>query len=260
MYTNALPARLFCLLARKARTGVIFRRGPSKCVLLIRWNLENDTFQTGQWLKGRIYERRCDLSPSGEKLVYFAANHKPPLYSWTALSKPPWLTAIAFWPKGDCWNGGGMFESESELILNDPLQTMKLTPESDLGAVRVQGYISDRGEDATVHHKLLRRGGWELVQDWILQRGIKPPENQIQLSGLRENSTLTALLEERGLTWEQVENAWKSVDSYFEASGWTPDGMIAQQPEIWRKAHASEQLFLQCELHGIGRKGKIGMI
>jgi hypothetical protein len=111
MLMNAPPARLYCLLARNARMGVIFRRGPSRCVLLIRWNLANDTFQTGQWLKGRIYERRSDLSPSGEKLIYFAANHKPPLYSWTALSKPPWLTAIAFWPKGDCWNGGGIFES-----------------------------------------------------------------------------------------------------------------------------------------------------
>jgi hypothetical protein len=43
--------------------------------LLIKWHLKSDTFEIGQWFKGRIYERRCDLSPSGELLAYFAAKY-----------------------------------------------------------------------------------------------------------------------------------------------------------------------------------------
>ncbi len=57
-------AALYAILARDARTGVVFRRGPSRQVQLIRWDLRDDTFEHGQWFKGRIYERRCDLSPS----------------------------------------------------------------------------------------------------------------------------------------------------------------------------------------------------
>ena len=94
-----MKANLFVISARNAPCGVIFRRGPSKQVLLIKWNLRNDTFESGQWLKGRIYERRCDLSPNGEKLIYFAGNYRNqngPL-TWTAVSKAPYL---ALWRCG----------------------------------------------------------------------------------------------------------------------------------------------------------------
>src|SRR6516162_6940589 len=106
---ETMKANLFVILARNAPCGVIFRRGPSKQVLVIKWSLRNDTFEGGQWLKGRIYERRCDLSPSGEKLIYFAGNYRSkngPL-TWTAVSRTPYLTALAMWPKGDAWGGGG---------------------------------------------------------------------------------------------------------------------------------------------------------
>src|SRR5262249_25498999 len=53
-------------------------------------------------VQGRIYERRCDLTPAGDRLVYFAASFRQPLHSWTAISRPPYLTALALWPKGDC--------------------------------------------------------------------------------------------------------------------------------------------------------------
>ncbi len=39
--------RLFALLAREARAGVIFRRGPSKQVQLIHWDLRDDSFVHG---------------------------------------------------------------------------------------------------------------------------------------------------------------------------------------------------------------------
>jgi hypothetical protein len=68
--------------------------------LLALWHTDTDQFDEGQWLKARIYERRCDLSPDGKLLTYFAANHKQPYYSWTAISKPPFLTALALWSRG----------------------------------------------------------------------------------------------------------------------------------------------------------------
>ena len=68
--------RLFVLPARKSPLAAIFRRGPSNHVLLIQGNLDQDTFTPGQGFKGRIYERRCDLSPERDMLLYFAATCK----------------------------------------------------------------------------------------------------------------------------------------------------------------------------------------
>lgn len=102
------PPRLYCVFARDAPIAAIFRRGPSRHVQLIKWRTDEDTFEPGQWLKGRIYDRRADLSPDGQLLVYFAADHKylKGPATWTAVSKIPYLTALAFFPKGDCWAGG----------------------------------------------------------------------------------------------------------------------------------------------------------
>ena len=140
--------------------GVIFRRGPSKQVMLIKWNTKKDSFEPGQWFKGRVYERRCDLSPNGEFLIYFAAKQKPPLYSWTALSKPPYFTALALWPKGDCWNGGGWFINDKMIRLNHSALQAKLHPDFRAGPVKVVGYTEFGGEDDTVWHIVLARDGW----------------------------------------------------------------------------------------------------
>src|SRR5215831_4419387 len=100
MVEELSPCRLFVILAREASKAVIFRRGPSRWTQLILWDTQHDTFVYGQWFKGRIYERRCDLSPDGSKLIYFAAKWRKPLASWTAISTPPWWTAHALWPNG----------------------------------------------------------------------------------------------------------------------------------------------------------------
>jgi hypothetical protein len=60
------PARIYAIVAREADVAVVFRRGPSRQVRLLRWNLRTDEIEAGQWFKGRIYERRCDLAPMGK--------------------------------------------------------------------------------------------------------------------------------------------------------------------------------------------------
>jgi hypothetical protein len=121
------PCWLKVLLARKAPVGVIFRRGPSKWVQVIKWDTEKDAFEEGQWFHGRIYDERSDLSPSGRLMVYFAGKFNRQTlksnaytYAWTAVSKPPYLTALALWPKGDTYCGGGSFTTDRDLLLNHP--------------------------------------------------------------------------------------------------------------------------------------------
>lgn len=70
-----------------------------------------------QWLRERIYERRTDISSDGRHMIYFArgggARHAETRGPWTAVTRVPWLKAINLHGKGDCWNGGGLFTSNS---------------------------------------------------------------------------------------------------------------------------------------------------
>jgi len=52
------PCRLQFLLARRAPIAVIFRRGPSKWVQLIKWDTKTDSFEPGQWFHGHVYVGR----------------------------------------------------------------------------------------------------------------------------------------------------------------------------------------------------------
>jgi len=158
--------RLYAILARNSPFGVVFRRGPSKSVLLIGWNTSDDTFQRGQWLKGRIYERRCDLSPKGDLLLYFAASYRKPYYSWSAISRPPFLTALALWPKGDGWGGGGHFLSQNRIALNHRDSEMRLAEGFSHPSwlkVKQLGKRPGWGEDVPIWEERLERDGWTLV-------------------------------------------------------------------------------------------------
>ena len=119
-----VPCRLCGLLARDVPRAVILRRGPSRRVQLLLWSTDTDTFVEGQWFYGRIYEWGCDLSPDGKLFLYLARKAKTQerqmsrtTHKWTALSRPPYFTALALWPCGDSWNGGGMFLSHHSLWL-----------------------------------------------------------------------------------------------------------------------------------------------
>jgi hypothetical protein len=76
MHTKPFPARLHLLTARNSSNGIVIRRGPSKQVCILHWDRVNNLFTVSQWLKGRIYERRSDISLSGKYWIYFAMNGK----------------------------------------------------------------------------------------------------------------------------------------------------------------------------------------
>jgi len=120
--TKAKPlCRLFIIVARDAPVALILRRGPSKWYHLLRWRMDNDAFEAGAWFDGRIYEERCDLSPDGNLVVCFCHGgaYRPGYTdSWTAVSRAPWLHALALWPWGTTYGGGGRFLANRRLILH----------------------------------------------------------------------------------------------------------------------------------------------
>ena len=158
-------------MACDARVGVVIRRGPSKSVATLLWDRRTDEFKMGQWLKGRIYERRSDLSPDGKHFIYFAMNGKwdsETEGSWTAISRAPFLKAIALYAKGDCWNGGGLWISNGKYWLNEGhLRGEHKVLQDTTKVIRDPDYDPDEdygGECLGVYYHRLLRDGWKLVE------------------------------------------------------------------------------------------------
>jgi hypothetical protein len=179
---SQFPARLHVLLASYAPIGIVIRRGPSKYVATLLWNRNRDEFQLGQWLKGRIYERRSDLSPDGKHLIYFAMNGKwesETKGAWTAISRAPYLKAIALFAKGDCWHGGGLWTQKSSYWLNDGYGHKILQDTSSV--CRDANYCPTENYGAeclSVYYHRLQRDGWQWVErikvggPWKLEKDI----------------------------------------------------------------------------------------
>ncbi|HEY1955934.1 MAG TPA: hypothetical protein VGH28_09975 [Polyangiaceae bacterium] len=117
---NVAP-RLFVIMAADAPVAVVIGRGPSGWAQITLWDTACDLFTEGAWFRGRIFAEKCDLSPYGALFVYAAykGNRQKTSYtdSWTAVSRPPWLHALALWPMGTTYGGGGRFTGERRLVL-----------------------------------------------------------------------------------------------------------------------------------------------
>lgn len=122
MNDDASPCRIHVYLAREEPVGVVLRRGPSAWSRLSLWRTDTDTFEHGQWLHGRVYPRRCDVSPDGSLFCYFTfkATGAPDVDvdSWAAISRPPHFTALALWPIGTTYFAGGFFAGHRALFLS----------------------------------------------------------------------------------------------------------------------------------------------
>jgi hypothetical protein len=151
---KAPPPRLSVILAREAPVAVILRRGPAAWYHVIRWYTDQDRFESGAWFKGRLYEERCDLSPDGELLLYFAMQGSRFKTSykgtWTAVSRAPWLHALVLWPQGDAWGGGGRFVGPRKVALRTGLP---LTTHPDHPLVGLEAVNATAAEPGT---RLLR--------------------------------------------------------------------------------------------------------
>ena len=178
------PCRLSVFISRKSTTAVVLRRGPSAWAQLTLWDRKNDTFTHGQWFHGRVFERRCDLSPDGRLFIYFAAKHgRGPDRdgigeAWTAISRPPYFTALALWPNLGSWYGGGVFKTDKLVELDAscgldphpkfrPAPGLKVAPMAGATApweqrlVRDHWHLVERGFVTRTHRRVGARELWE---------------------------------------------------------------------------------------------------
>lgn len=167
MKKEKYPARLHVLIAHDSEKAVVIRRGPSKECCILGWDRKANTFSMSQWLKGRIYERRCDVSPSGKHWIYFAMNGKwesETKGAWTAIGKWPWLKAIELHVKGDCWQGGGLFLNDTEFWLNGDHGHTKLYGSSEIKQNKTYNPPNQYGgECLNVYYNRLQRDGWTII-------------------------------------------------------------------------------------------------
>ena len=202
---------------------------------MIRWDTSRDTFERGHWFHGRIYQRRCDLSPDGELFVYFAnkfnrhtIGDSEYTYAWTAVSRPPWLTALALWPKGDCWHGGGMFLGERRLALNHRPEAAIPHPKHKPRGLEVIPDPNATGEDDPLYSRRLDRDGWRLRQAWQVEYRGPPRHYETVIPELRArhrggNATGPAVVMERRLDGFRYRETF-SLDGIASDLGPTPAG------------------------------------
>ena len=106
------PPRLFGIPARDAPIVAVLRRGPSNWSHVGRWDLERGVYEPGAWIKANLYPQRADLSPDGRWLCYFTLKGPgawPPGWTFVAVSRLPWVSALAAWGTCGTWTRGAHF-------------------------------------------------------------------------------------------------------------------------------------------------------
>jgi len=161
-----------------------------------------------------MYPDRCGLSPDGNLLVYFAGKFRQRDqasgygYTWTAVSRPPYLTALALWPIGDTWGGGGVFVENQTLQIIAPV--LQHHPNHPPGRLRVS-IINDAGVKFYRAPNSLRKS----CGDFTLVCSPRTPEYD-EMEPSRRRKTFT------------IERANEGIIASFEAhwAGWDQRGRL----------------------------------
>jgi hypothetical protein len=227
--------RLRVVFARRSPVAAVFRRGPSRWTLVLRWDTRTDELTAGDWLHGRLYEEWSDLSPDGRLLVYFAANFSPRPQpwaleshhfragghpgsrpAWTALSVLPHLQPIGLWTKSDCWGGGGSFPDDDTVELSDLVglahqeiapRAVRVSAERLTPARRVhrRGWVHRSDDDAFVK---ARPNGTPGEPQTVLERRLAGVGRAEEWALLEPDGTRRALT---GLDWVDFDQRGRLV-------------------------------------------------
>lgn len=99
--------QLYAIRAVDAPVAVVIgHQGP--WFHIARWDLRTGKLAPGAWLRGRIYQRRCDVSADGSLFSYFAMKGGRAFH---AVSRVPWLTALALFHVDSTYHRGCHFEA-----------------------------------------------------------------------------------------------------------------------------------------------------
>ena len=115
--SEPLVPRIYCIPDPESRVAAVLERRPRKWWRIGRWDLTTGEYTRGAWFRGSLYPQRCDLSPGGRWLVYFALKPNsdwPAGETYIAISRLPWLKALAAWRETGTWTRGAYFVPERD--------------------------------------------------------------------------------------------------------------------------------------------------
>jgi hypothetical protein len=109
--------RLWFVIAKESPVAALLRIEPEKQARLIRWNLEDDTFEPGAQVEGRVYETACDVCPDGKLFAYSAIDEGG---AYLAVSRLPYFTPLARWNLAQEGPAGSVFLNRHGLRADTP--------------------------------------------------------------------------------------------------------------------------------------------
>src|SRR6266568_9246222 len=106
-----------------------------------------------------------DLSPDGSLFLYLARKAKTAeraqsayTHKLTAMSKPPYFTALALWSVGEAWDGGGIFLDNKTIWLCH--RSAKAHPDHRPRGLKIRASCE---RENFLQQSLLNR--WQLIQE-----------------------------------------------------------------------------------------------
>lgn len=223
------PARLHVIPAAGCDLALVLRRGPSRHVAACLWNRKHGSLELGQWLKGRIYEHRSDLSPDGRHMIIFAGNGQ---HWWTAISRAPYLRALAYMPVDHTWHGGGAFDDHGGVFFNGFHGPEVLPDGLRLAVPGALPAASDGVHMGGLYAARMALRGWQDASgEGYQQRLTKPTVN-----GWNLHQTFTLGARDRGLLSNTYTLIFKDkvIQTDWEwAEPWAHGLQVARAGAVW---------------------------
>jgi hypothetical protein len=147
--------RVFGIVASDATVVGVLRRGPSDWFHVGRWDTERGSYEPGAWVRATIYPQRCDVSPDGRWLSYFMLGGAATWAAgstFVAISKLPWVHALAAWGTDGTWTRGAHFVADRRV--------QELGPPHE-GVVDAATLGCGLAVTRPVAYAVERRHGWE---------------------------------------------------------------------------------------------------
>jgi len=112
--SQSILPRIYCIPDPAGRVAAVIQTLPRKWWRLGRWDLVSGKYEEGAWFRGKLFPQRCDVSPDGRWFSYFAFKNDsdwPAGSTYNAISRLPWLKALAAWEEYGTWSRGQYFVS-----------------------------------------------------------------------------------------------------------------------------------------------------
>ena len=156
-----LRSRVHFLAAKSAPTIVVIQRKRAKLFHILTVDALTHEFQEGSWFGGKLYALRCDVSPDGKFMVYFAMGAGGQI--WNGVCRLPWLKCLVEAGQNDTWSGGGFFERDQALkTFGWDQEAFRILEEVPF---TIERDLSNRSGDRGVLYAKLERDGFRRLGD-----------------------------------------------------------------------------------------------